>query len=102
MFEKLKNTNAIIFDMRGYPRGATDAVAARLAGKRDLPVARFDWPIAMTPSGLLDGTSHSAFNSHISVMQNTEKWRYRGKTVMLIDEHQHQRNRGVRSGIPTG
>src|SRR4029079_7974381 len=31
MFEKLKNTRAIVFDMRGYPNGTVWAIAPRLS-----------------------------------------------------------------------
>jgi hypothetical protein len=87
MFEQLRETKAIVFDMRGYPSGRDAAmIAARLTAKRGIPIARFDTPLVMTPSSLLGGSRYSAHTSVLSTLPETDKWRYEGKTVMLINE----------------
>lgn len=49
MFEKFRNTDAIIFDMRGYPQGTAWAIAPRLSAIRSPVGALFSRPIAMAP-----------------------------------------------------
>lgn len=81
MFERLKGTRAIIFDMRGYPYGTAWSIAPRLTNA-DMPVAaRFDRPNATTP----DTTERTQF-SFTQALPHTDKWRYLRPTVMLIDE----------------
>jgi C-terminal processing protease CtpA/Prc len=81
MFERLKATRAIIFDMRGYPKGTAWTIAPRLTDA-DMPVAaRFSRPAATTP----DTTERTDF-SFTQALPHTDKWRYRHPTVMLIDE----------------
>jgi C-terminal processing protease CtpA/Prc len=81
MFERLKATRAIIFDMRGYPHGTAWTIAPRLTDA-DMPVAaRFSRPAATTP----DTTERTDF-SFTQALPHTDKWRYRHPTVMLIDE----------------
>ena len=86
MFETIKNTPAVIFDMRGYPNGTAWPVAPRLTEKR-MPVA------ALFSRPLLEATSLS--NSELAESPNyTFAQRlperqgdvYRGKVVVLINE----------------
>ena len=87
MFDKFKNTKAIIFDMRGYPKGTMWAIAPRLTEERGIKAVLAQLPCVMTPDDSYDGVE-SRFISY-SIVQTipfTEKWRYKGKTVMLIDE----------------
>jgi len=81
MFERFKDTKAIVFDMRGYPSGTAWAIAPRLSEKSSVGAASFQRPTLMALDGR-PSTSYS-FVQHLSA---TDKWRYRGKTVMLIDE----------------
>ena len=81
MFERLKDTRAIIFDMRGYPMGTAWSIAPRLT-KADMPAAaRFSRPNATTP----DTTERTEF-SFTQTLPGTDQWRYLRPTVMLIDE----------------
>jgi C-terminal processing protease CtpA/Prc len=81
MFERLKGTRAIIFDMRGYPYGTAWSIAPRLTRADMPPAARFNRPIATSP----DTTEGTQF-SFTQALPHTDKWRYSRPTVMLIDE----------------
>ena len=81
MFERLKDTRAIIFDMRGYPLGTAWSIAPRLT-RADMPAAaRFSRPNATTPD-----TTERTELSFTQTLPRTEQWRYLRPTVMLIDE----------------
>jgi C-terminal processing protease CtpA/Prc len=81
MFERLKDTRAIIFDMRGYPLGTAWSIAPRLT-RKDMPAAaRFSRPNATIP----DTTERTEF-SFTQTLPHTDQWRYLRPTVMLIDE----------------
>jgi C-terminal processing protease CtpA/Prc len=87
MFEKFRDTKAIIFDMRGYPKGTAWAIAPRLTDKPDVEAAIFTGPITMTPdlpNGDMMNTSSSYF--FVQTIPHIDKWKYKGPTVMLIDE----------------
>ena len=87
MFEEFKDTNSIIFDLRNYPQGTAWAIAPRLNVKG----ARNG---ALYHRQLLDGflevdDDHLQDNGRVSFHQplpKTDKWKYKGKTVTLIDE----------------
>jgi C-terminal processing protease CtpA/Prc len=81
MFERLKGTRAIIFDLRGYPLGTAWSVAPRLTTAEMPPAARFSRPNATTP----DTTERTDF-SFTQQLPRTDQWRYLRPTVMLIDE----------------
>ncbi|HEX6105510.1 MAG TPA: S41 family peptidase [Gemmatimonadales bacterium] len=81
MFERLKGTRAIVFDMRGYPLGTAWSVAPRLTTVESPPAARFSRPNAMTP----DTTERTEFR-FMQQLPPTDQWRYLRPTVMLIDE----------------
>jgi C-terminal processing protease CtpA/Prc len=83
MFEKFQNTTAIIMDMRGYPQGTAWTIAPRLSGKPSPVAAEFRRNV-VTPDEIEGNLVTSLlFQQRIPP---TEKPRYRGKTVMLIDE----------------
>lgn len=88
MFEKLKDTRAIIFDMRGYPNGTAWSIAPRLTEKTNTPAARFMRYNPMSPDIAyrdMSGMSNThTFVQHIPA--NMGKSVYKGQTVMLIDE----------------
>jgi C-terminal processing protease CtpA/Prc len=87
MFEKFKDCPAIIFDGRGYPQGTAWQIAPRLTEKTDVVAAMFKRRDAMSPdlpSGEL--SSSQEVTTFLQRLPHTSKWRYHGKTVMLIDE----------------
>jgi C-terminal processing protease CtpA/Prc len=82
MFEKLKNTKAIVFDMRGYPNGTAWAIAPYLNTRK----ARYG---AVFERNVLSAVSEEEANVRYKFFQEIPKADvplYRGKTVMLIDE----------------
>ncbi|HEX4962884.1 MAG TPA: S41 family peptidase [Thermoanaerobaculia bacterium] len=83
MFEKLKATRGIVFDMRGYPRGTAWAIAPRINTRGTVYGATFRRAevSAMTDADLAETGFH--FSQPLPV---SPKWKYTGKTVMLIDE----------------
>ncbi len=84
MFDRFRDTRAIIFDMRGYPRGTAWSIASRLVGRAEVPAAIMESPV-FAP-GL------QAFRAMVPQLKRTinvpapSKTRYTGRTVMLIDE----------------
>jgi C-terminal processing protease CtpA/Prc len=87
MFEKFRDTKAIIFDMRGYPKDTAWAIAPRLTDKQDVEAAIFTGPITMTPD-LANGDRVNPSSSYffVQTIPHSDQGRYKGKTVMLIDE----------------
>jgi len=86
MFEKFKNCPAIIFDDRGYPNGTAWQIAPRLTDKIDVPAAlyrRYGTGRALTDGVLWESQVVETFFQRLP---RTDKWRYHGTTVMLIDE----------------
>jgi C-terminal processing protease CtpA/Prc len=81
MFEMFRGTRAIILDDRGYPQGTAWAIAPRLTDRTGVVAARFRRPLVMSP----DSTESSEYAFTQSI-PTTDKWRYHGKTVMLMDE----------------
>lgn len=81
MFEALKTTRAIIFDMRGYPRNTAWSIAPRLTRAEMPAAAQFSRPNAATP----DTTEWTVF-AFTQTLPRTNQWRYLRPTVMLIDE----------------
>ena len=83
-FEALAATPGIVMDMRGYPRGTAWSVAPRLAPEPSLIAARFARPVALPPSSAWgDVRERFEFVQRIPAVTPP---RYRGPTVMLIDE----------------
>jgi C-terminal processing protease CtpA/Prc len=86
MFETIKDTPAVIFDMRGYPNGTAWAIAPRLTEKKNVVAALFSRPILeatnLSNSELADYPSFS-FEQRIPERQGNV---YRGKVVVLINE----------------
>ena len=87
MFKTFKNTKAIIFDMRGYPKGTAWAIAPRLTEEHNVRAALFKCPIADAPEGSTPEVESRRveYAFYQSIPQSEGPW-YRGKTVMLIDE----------------
>jgi C-terminal processing protease CtpA/Prc len=81
MFDRLRDTRAIIFDMRGYPFGTAWPIAPRLT-RDDGPIAaRFARPNPMSPD-----TTERTTVEFTQALDHTDKWPYLKPTVMLIDE----------------
>jgi C-terminal processing protease CtpA/Prc len=85
MFDKLKNTAAIIFDMRGYPNGTAWQIAPRLTEQNGPEAATFYGPVNFEPDP--DGTGKTGMFYHFNqTLPPAAGFRYKGRTVMLIDE----------------
>src|SRR5262249_2185034 len=79
LFERFKETRAIIFDMRGYPRGTAWAIAPRINTKGARDAADFRRPlVGLEPEG--------SFHFLQPIPDRGGRPLYRGRTVMLIDE----------------
>lgn len=87
MFDKFRNAKAIIFDMRGYPRGTAWLIAPRLTDQKEVAAAMFTGPLCLTPD-VPNGEALTSNASYFFVQKLpvSDKWKYKGKTVMLIDE----------------
>jgi C-terminal processing protease CtpA/Prc len=81
MFDKFQDTTAIIMDMRGYPQGTAWSIAPRLATQPGMVNAQFRTNIVTTGG-------ESAVRTEIAEQRIplTDKPRYKGKTVLLIDD----------------
>lgn len=87
MFEMFKDTKAIIFDMRGYPQGTAWSIAPRLTEKKNVGAADFQRYVRLSPDLIsLDLGASFTKNHFTQNIPNSDKWKYKGKTVMLIDE----------------
>ena len=87
MFEKFKDTKAIIFDDRTYPLGTAWTIAPRLARENGVVGAIFERRISIFPDAPLGEMARQfASQTFFQRIPSTSKWRYKGKTVMLIDE----------------
>jgi C-terminal processing protease CtpA/Prc len=78
MFEALKRTKGIVFDMRGYPNGTAWSIAPRLARHKIITCARFECP------ELREGKQTWA--AFPQTTTRSESPTYKNPTVMLIDE----------------
>lgn len=88
MFEKFKDTEAIIFDMRGYPNGTAWSIAPRLTEKKNIPLALFRKPEILSPNIQAgDLLARKSYTEFIQTIAPSDKWKYKGKTVMLINQN---------------
>jgi C-terminal processing protease CtpA/Prc len=85
MFELFKGTRAIIFDMRGYPKGGAWAVAPRLAERTQIPVAKVQ-QLRVLPNFDSQENPDQQFDIIFQNLPPRAHAPYLGKTVMLIDE----------------
>jgi len=81
MFDMFKNAKAIILDDRGYPQGTAWSIAPRLTDKKKVLAARFQRPLLTSP----DTSEHTTY-AFVQYLPETSKWRYHGRTVVLVDE----------------
>ncbi len=87
MFDKFRDTKAIIFDMRGDPHETAQSIAPRLTDDKEVATAIFTGPLTLGPDlprGEMLTSSASYF--FVQKLPATDKWKFKGKTVMLIDE----------------
>jgi C-terminal processing protease CtpA/Prc len=82
MFERLKGTRGIVFDMRGYPQGTGWFLASRLNVRGAPYGALFRRRLVSADAGEREQTSVT-FSQPIA---STGSWIYKGRTVLLIDE----------------
>ena len=87
MFDTFRNTKGFIMDMRGYPKGTAWDIGPRLTERNYVETALDSWvnatgPLLVSESGEVKGVvRYSCF----SRLPSTTKWRYKGKTVMLMN-----------------
>ncbi len=84
MFEALRDTPAIVFDMRGYPRGTAWAIAPRLNVRAAVAGASFRRPELSKDNVWMTGSAMTFDQRLPETPENA--WLYRGRTVMLVDE----------------
>jgi hypothetical protein len=85
MFEALRDTEGIIFDMRGYPRGTAWTIAPYLdQHPGPTPAAEFLQPLVAR--GAIDPGVGDKRTRFLTMLPEAEVARYDGPTVMLIDE----------------
>jgi C-terminal processing protease CtpA/Prc len=83
MFEALKSTTAIIFDMRGYPNGTAWSIAPRINTKGAKVGAVFRRAQVSGVTSFEESASGFFFEQPLPT---ATAQRYAGKTVMLIDD----------------
>jgi C-terminal processing protease CtpA/Prc len=86
MFETIKGTSAVIFDMRGYPNGTAWSIAPRLTDKGNVVAALFSRPL-LEATNLTNSELAEAPNLSFSQrLPDGPGDIYRGKVVVLINE----------------
>lgn len=89
MLETFKNTKGFIMDMRGYPQGTAWTLAPRLSKDKVQAGALFSRLQPGAPDISAEGNEISSTTTTVTFLQKlpaTLKWRYTGKTVMLMNE----------------
>ncbi|MFZ0030613.1 MAG: S41 family peptidase, partial [Candidatus Cybelea sp.] len=88
MFAALRNTRAIIFDNRGYPRGAAWQIAPRLTMATSIRLALFNTPYVIEPLGAQvgDGEPLPTYRQFYQMLGTIIGPKYLRPTVMLVDE----------------
>ncbi len=87
MFDQFRSAKAIVFDMRGYPHETASSIAPRLTEHQDVATAIVNGPLSLTPDlPAAERLTASASHFFVQKLPTTEKWKYKGKTVMLVDE----------------
>jgi C-terminal processing protease CtpA/Prc len=90
MFERLRETRAIVFDMRGYPGLTGPAIVRRLVERAEIPGAHFNPPVFVPGQ---NSVLHPAPKfSSIQYLPAPGGTRYTGHTIMLIDERASSRS----------
>jgi C-terminal processing protease CtpA/Prc len=87
MFEAFAASEAIVFDMRGYPNGTAWSIAPHLAGSARIPAARFDrLDVRAVDSASGDVGAMRTSTSFTQYLPDPVAPTWRGRSVMLIDE----------------
>ena len=91
MFNLFKNTKAIVFDMRGYPKGTARSIATRLTDKKDvieIKITRLDRDFPLIKAYQSEILETETWTSFMQPLPDppTNKSQYKGKTVMIMDE----------------
>jgi C-terminal processing protease CtpA/Prc len=87
LLERLRDTKAIVFDLRGPTGVIASQLASRLTAKPAVAAAIVTGPISLTPDVPQNSASNqSASYFFVEPLLASDKWRYEGKTVALIDE----------------
>ena len=86
MFDTIKNTPAVIFDMRGYPNGTAPSIAPRLTEKKNVVGALFSRPLLEATSLNVGYFADGAHYSFSQKMREVKGDVYKGKVVVLINE----------------
>jgi C-terminal processing protease CtpA/Prc len=81
-FDAVKNTKALIFDMRGYPNGTGWSIASRINRKNATVGALFSRP-EISVATFDQSNTRYAFEQRF---ETTDKPKYVGRTAMLIDD----------------
>jgi len=84
MFEALKGTRAIVFDMRGYPNGTAWSIAPRVNTKKATDGAQFLQPL-VTGAGGEEADLRVRFLQKLPGLPK-DAWIYPGKIVVLVDD----------------
>jgi C-terminal processing protease CtpA/Prc len=85
MFDRLGNTRAIIFDMRGYPNGTAWAIAPRLNVRHATHAAAFERCVVHDFDAEVGCVSRFKFMQSLPANRGNQRL-YHGKTLMLVDE----------------
>jgi C-terminal processing protease CtpA/Prc len=85
MFDQLRDTRAIIFDLRGYPRGTGFTIAARLNVRHAGPAAEFERCVVSVASTGPGECDRYRFTQGLSPTPPGEPL-YHGGVVLLVDE----------------
>ncbi|HWS89868.1 MAG TPA: S41 family peptidase [Pyrinomonadaceae bacterium] len=86
MFETVKGTPALIFDMRGYPNGTAWPIAPRLTEKKMPVAALFSRPILEAAALSNEELAESPSYTFAQRLPERKGDVYRGKVVVLINE----------------
>lgn len=88
MFEKFRDTRAIIFDLRGAVAADTVShIAPRLTAQADVPAAIFTGPLTLYPDIPQAGlATRSASFFFVQTLPGSDKPKYTGRIIALIDE----------------
>jgi C-terminal processing protease CtpA/Prc len=82
-FDAVRDTPAVIFDMRGYPNGVFYLLGAHLTDKK-VVAARIETPTPQIPDPTQE--SRVKFLQYAEPDDPSPNWKYKGKIVVLIDE----------------
>ena len=99
MLERFKDTRAIVFDLRGYPQGTFLRLVPRLNVKGAKYIEAYQRKLLSGgpgTDGLEEVDSTLTFLQPIPV---SDKWKYKGKTVTLINERAGSQSETVGMGL---